>query len=106
MTLTKELICSLSIDDHFVKKPIALTKCNHFVCKSCLLNQPVPTVHCKKCDVSSTDIPVIESQFGNQKVEELLDLLIEEAEKRKIDKFQKLTSIYFSQKKHNKVLIQ
>ena len=93
MASTKELICSLSIDEHFVKQPIALNKCHHFVCKSCLLNQPIPNVHCIKCDVSSTDIPVIESQIGNQKIEELLDLLIEEAEKRKIEKFQKLTSI-------------
>jgi hypothetical protein len=94
MTSTKEFICSLSIDEHFVKEPIALSKCHHFVCKSCLLNQPILTVHCTKCDVSSTNIPIIESQICNQKIEELIDLLIEGAEKRKIDKFQKLTSIY------------
>ena len=94
MTSTKELICSLSNDEHFVKNSIALTKCHHFVSKSCLLNQPILTVHCKKCDVSSIGIPFIESQIGNQRIEELIDLLIEEAEKRKIEKLLKLTSIY------------
>ena len=92
MTSTNELICSLSIDEHFVKQPIALNKCHHYVCKSCLLNQPFFTVHCIKCDVLSTDVPLIESQIGNQKIEEQLDVLIEEAEKRKFNKFQNLAS--------------
>lgn len=95
MTSTKELICSLSIDEHFVKEPIELTKCSHYVCKSCLLNQPNLTVSCVRCDVLSTDIPIVESEKGNQKIEELLEMLIEEAEKRKTDKFQKLNSIYY-----------
>jgi hypothetical protein len=70
------------------------------------LNQPILTVHCTKCDVSSVDIPIIESQICNQKIEAQLDVLIEEVEKRKIDKFQELTSIYLILKKHNQVLIQ
>lgn len=47
--------CALSHDRHFVKDPVILVTCGHFVCNGCFKFNKKPIV-CKICNCESNDI--------------------------------------------------